>query len=371
MPYFGEYFIVLLRDSKFIYKLQIRSIKKKIEKMTKKEKGQDKIESMQEKLANAEKRMDQFEENSKKRQENPYKIRLVKRDAVKWLLLVAVLCFIMGLLTPLGDEPYTHLIKLMSGNTTESISEHQPLVLAGHYGAIIVIFIMAIFLIFTDTKISLKDGFMLGGLLILTFSSRRQFSLLLIIGVLSITKLISDFVSKYDKGGTDEFVKFMTSLKGEFLTIFLIVLLSFCFFRFTVDDEYVDASSYPVSAADFILSEVNNGNLNFETMKLYNDYNYGSYLLYRGIPVFIDSRADLYSPEFNPGVNIFSDYMNVSAISSYYEKKFEDYGITHVILYKNSKLNMLICRDENYKNIYTDEHFVIYERLTVNTENGE
>ena len=43
----------------------------------------------------------------------------------------------------------------------------------------------------------------------------------------------------------------------------------------------------------------------------------------------------------------------------------------YVILYKNSKLNMLICRDENYKNIYTDEHFVIYERLTVNTENGE
>ena len=35
------------------------------------------------------------------------------------------------------------------------------------------------------------------------------------------------------------------------------------------------------------------------SMRLFNEYNYGSYLLYEGIPVFIDSRADLYAPEFN------------------------------------------------------------------------
>lgn len=37
-------------------------------------------------------------------------------------------------------------------------------------------------------------------------------------------------------------------------------------------------------------------------MKLFNEYNYGSYLLYKGVPVFIDSRADLYAPEFNGNV---------------------------------------------------------------------
>ena len=33
-------------------------------------------------------------------------------------------------------------------------------------------------------------------------------------------------------------------------------------------------------------------------MKIYNEYNYGSYLLFRGIPVFIDSRCDLYTKEY-------------------------------------------------------------------------
>ena len=46
------------------------------------------------------------------------------------------------------------------------------------------------------------------------------------------------------------------------------------------------------------------------------------------------------------------------------EETFEKYKITHVILKTNTKLNMLISRDENYKELYKDNSFVIYERLT-------
>ena len=89
--------------------------------------------------------------------------------------------------------------------------------------------------------------------------------------------------------------------------------------------------------------------------------------------MFIDSRADLYAPEFNgtknkegkyEGRNIFSDYINVSSISTYYEDKFEKYDITHVILGKRTKLNMFLSRDENYKELYSDDNFVVYERET-------
>ena len=128
----------------------------------------------------------------------------------------------------------------------------------------------------------------------------------------------------------------------------------------------VNESSYPVAACDYIIE-----NLDLENIKLYNEYNYGSYLLYRGIPVFIDSRADLYAPEFNGtkgedgkyhGRDIFTDYINISNISTYYEDKFEEYGITHVIIKTNSKLNMFLKRDDNYKKLYSDNNFIIYER---------
>ena len=160
----------------------------------------------------------------------------------------------------------------------------------------------------------------------------------------------------------------MTSLLGKIFTVLLVILLSFIMYKGKINNEFVNSSSYPVKAADYILEE-----LDINNMRLFNEYNYGSYLLYRGIPVFIDSRADLYAPEFNgkknadgkyDGRDIFSDYINTSNITKYYEETFEKYKITHVILKTNTKLNMLISRDENYKELYKDNSFVIYERLT-------
>ena len=42
---------------------------------------------------------------------------------------------------------------------------------------------------------------------------------------------------------------------------------------------------------------------------------------------------------------------------------FEKYDITHVILGKKSKLNMLISKNSKYHEIYSDEYFAIYSRL--------
>lgn len=255
MPYFAEYIIILLREAHLSYKLQIKVLKRKIEKLTQKEASTEKIEKVQTKLIKIEERFAKFKENSDRRAKNPYKVKLVKRDAVKWLILAAVLCFLMGLLTPIGDEPYTHIFKLLSGNTTQSISEHQPLVLASHRGAIVIIVMLLAMFIFTDTKVSLKDLFMIGGLIILTFSARRQLSLLLIIGVMSFTRIICDFTDKYDKDGSEEFTRLMVTWKGKLLTIVLLALCTFIMYRERPNEEYISSSSYPVEASNYILRE--------------------------------------------------------------------------------------------------------------------
>ena len=365
MPYIGEYIIIKIRDSYFWYKIRIAFLKRRINKLEKNNKKPEKQEKLQAKLLQVQDKFNSFKELMDRREANPYKIKLERRDAAKWLILIALLCFLMGMLTPIGDEPYTHIFKLMSGTTTKNISEHQPLTLANHTKSLICISLLTIIIVFTDTKISLKNLFMIGGLLVLTFMSRRQFSMLVIIGGIFFTRLIVDFTDKYDKKGIEEFMEMCTSRLGQVLSIVAILLCTFTIYVKKMNDDYINSSSYPVEMADYILEEAKNGNLNLETMKLFNDYNYGSYLLFRGIPVFIDSRADLYSPEFNEGVNIFNDYINISSIGVYYEDKFEEYGITNVISSKNSKLNMLLSRDDNYKELHSDDNFVFYERLNV------
>ncbi len=365
LPYIAEYLLIKIRDSHLIYKFRKKLLERKIAKLTKKNKSPEKVEKLQNNLAILEEDFVDLKARLQKREDKPYKIKLERRTAVKWLILIAIICFAMGLLTPIGNEPYTHIFKLMSGNTTNNISEHQPIVLVEHTKEFSIIVVLLALLIFTDTKISLKDFFMLGGLLLLSLMSRRQYSMLVIIGVIPFTKLVCGFLDKYDKNGIDEFTAMLVNWKGKVVTIVLIVFCAFAIYSTKMDDEYINTSSYPVDAADFILAQEEHGDLDFNTMKMYNDYNYGSYLLYRGIPVFIDSRADLYSPEFNEGKDIFSDYINISNLSTFYEDKFEEYGITHVMAYENSKLNMLLKRDENYELLYSDDRFVFYERKTV------
>ena len=128
------------------------------------------------------------------------------------------------------------------------------------------------------------------------------------------------------------------------------------------DDEIINEKIYPVEACDYILE-----NLDIKNMRLYNEYDYGSYILFRGIPVFIDSRCDLYSPEFNTptknlkdGRDIFMDCINTAQGVKYCEDTFKKYDITHILVPLNSKTNMDIARSNSreYNMLYVDNSFV-------------
>ena len=370
LPYIAEYLLAVIVDANIYYNVKLFFSRSKLKRLSKKEGKQDRIEALNNKIKELEASKENVKAIEEKRRANPYKVIFKKEPAVKWLILIMIISLFTGLLTPLGNVPYTYYIKTMQGNTTQNISEHQPLTLINNTAILIVFTMFLLVLIFTDTKLRLRDFFMLAGLTLMTLMSRRQASLFAIIAGFIFVKLITALFEKYDKTGTETVMKFMTKLPGKILTIFMGILISLYIFVPKIGNQFVNKASYPVDAANFIIE-----NLDLDEIRLYNEYNYGSYLLYRGIPVFIDSRADLYAPEFNgtkgedgkyKGRNIFSDYINTSNISTYYENTFNKYDITHTITTKKAKLNMFLSRDENYKEIYSDKYFVIYERLNVN-----
>ena len=362
LPYIAEYLLTCFVD----WDLDVRIFSrftKIINKFTKKETKKEKYAKRIEKL--------EFIKSERKRKRNiirekPYKIKVKKNHVV--LLLIGVMLFgaCTGFLNPAGDGAYKYLPKTMNGNTMRSINEHLPLTLAENNEFAITLIIFLLILIFTDTKIKLPDLFMLVGLTLLSFYSRRQVSIFAIICAPILARLIGDMVAKYDSETFKKLERFVADWFGAIVVTCLFVILGAHIIKPTIRSDYIDESSYPVKASDWILS-----NLDVNNLKLYNEYNYGAYLLFRGIPVFIDSRCDLYSPEFNEdkengieGRDIFSDALNIPAISVDYESKFEEYGVTHVILYSNAKLAMILESDSNYKTIYSEGNFKIFERLS-------
>ena len=369
LPYIVEYIIAVISESNIYFKLAIKRNKNKVKKLTLKNKSQEEIDKITQKIEELQKNSEELEAKKRRRKEHPYKIILKKENCVKYLIIVMIICIFTGLLTPLGDTPYTYLPKTMAGNTMENISEHLPLTLINDLKTMTVIVLFLLILIFTDTKIKLRDLFMIAGLVLMAFMSRRQVSLFVLIGSFVFAKLLVALIDKYDKGGAEQAINAITSIWGKIITILLTILVCFTIYREKINSPIVSTSSYPVAACDYILE-----NVDIENMRIFNEYNYGSYLLYRGIPVFIDSRADLYTPEFNgtknedgeyEGRDIFSDYLNTTNISTYYENTFNKYDITHVLIRKNTKLNMFLSRDdEHYIELYSDDNFVFYKRVT-------
>ncbi len=362
LPYIAEYLIAIIADIAIYRKINIKIMNIAIKLLTKSGKYVDKKQKLEEKLQKILAKNEKIKIKREEDLKNPYKIRLQKNPNVKWLIIVMIICAFTGLLTPLGDTPYTYLYKTMQGNTTENINEHLPMTIVDETEALSAIVLILAILTFTKTKIKLSDLFMIAGLCYLMLGSRRQVTMFCIIGVLVVNKMICGLLELYTKNGLEKAFKIVTTKVGYVLMILIMLGLSYHFYEPKEDDEYIDESDYPVQACDFILE-----NIDLENARFYNEYNYGSYLIFRGIPVFIDSRADLYAPEFSgKEEDIFMDFINTSGIGTFYEDTFKKYDITHVITYKNSKMNMIIQKtnDPNYKQLYQDNYFTVYERLT-------
>ena len=363
LPYIGEYLIAIVSDIIIYKKCKMLVIKHKMKKAQKKN-DIERLKELQIKLQEQEDKNLKIKDK-RENKNNSYKLVIKRRENVKFLIIIMIICAFTGLLTPLGDTPYTYLYKTMKGNTTQNISEHLPLTLINNTNAMCVLVIFLAILIFTKTKIRLSDLFMLSGLCYLMFSTRRQFSIFVLICSVILTKFIVDLINTYTKKGIKEFEEAFRNVLVVISLTVLIGLMSYDAVKPKLDDKFVDSKSYPVEACDYILE-----NIDLSKARFYNEYNYGSYMLFRGIPVFIDSRADLYAPEFsgNKDEDIFTDFINTSSVSKFYEDTFKKYNITHIITGKNSKTNMLITKthDKNYKEIYSDDKFVIYERLSAN-----
>ena len=351
LPYIAEFLIEFLVDLNLdfkLYKLWLKLLKKIARRETLKEKYQNKIDKIPEKI-------EKINIKREKIRKNPYKIIVKKDYYVVIIAIIMLLAVFTGLLNPAGDGAYTYLYKTMKGNTTESINEHQPLILFNAKEFTIAIVVFLTILIFTDTKIKLSDLFMLVGLTVLAFKTKRQISMFAIFCAPIMAKLISAMFEKYDNETPKKMMRFAGSVLGATAIILTIALISVDSLKDIVKEDYVDSNSYPVQASDWMLA-----NLDVNKMKLYNEYNYGSYLLFRGIPVFVDSRADLYAPEFNGEKDIFSDALNIAGIAYNYKTAFEEYGVTHVITYSNAKLAMLLEDDNNYEKIYDEGAFKIF-----------
>lgn len=276
---------------------------------------------------------------------------------LKKILIGFVLSFLMGIFTP-SRICYTYVLKIMMGNSQNVLLEHLPMTVIENPFFICAILVLIIVLVFSNTKMYLREVFMIGGLIFMSLMSTRHLAFFYTIGVLYIAIICVRCLKNIGDNTLDILESLIVNNK-IICIILLIIIISFSgfnFYKHYFKEEYVQKEEYPVNAVKYIKK-----NLDYKNIRLFNNYNYGSYLLFNDIPVFIDSRCDLYLKEFN-GMN-YSIFDELEDISFKYEKKFKKYGVTHALINKASEFYMILLKDVNYNTVYEDDDFILFERL--------
>ena len=296
-----------------------------------------------------------------------YKIVKRKNYNLRNLILLMLIVIISGFITPIHDVPFTYIIKSMfgysnfkSGKSMIHISEMQPIIPASSVSFLVFMVVLVEFLLFLPSKIKLEHGFLILGLIIMTLVSNRYLALLVFLGSFVIIDLITQCFKLYVSESIEPVEELLIKPSVAFFLIICVTIYTISSITKTLDVSFVDEKRYPTKATEYILN-----NIDYKNMRIYNSYNFGSYLMLNNIPVFIDSRLDVYCSEFND-TDIFHNYIDIVNDEVYYEDIFSKYDFTHILLKNDEVILKYLKRDSNYSILYEDKYFTLFSRNNAN-----
>jgi hypothetical protein len=270
----------------------------------------------------------------------------------KKLFIMILLILISGFICPNAPYAYLYLPFIMMGNSTKYILEHMPASIETNVFIYFFLLVFILILLIPKVKIKLHDLFMILGLFIMSFLSLRSFSLFIIMSIYAFARI--SYVITYNKLKHIKLVDAFR-IKSFYITLMLLVSIGSCVsFYFEIQKDYIKEDIYPVNMVNYIKKKYD-----YKNIRIFNDYNFGSYLLFKDIPVFVDSRSDLYLPEFN---NDNTQFIDCLEIVSRYKYVLEKYDFTHILIYNGSKFNSVLDNLDEYKLVKRDKYYSLYEK---------
>lgn len=119
--------------------------------------------------------------------------------------------------------------------------------------------------------------------------------------------------------------------------------------KMTGNDEAI-RKTYPVAAVDFLEQA------GLMQARGYNSYNWGGYLIWRGIPVFVDGRADVYGDDF-----LFY-YLQTYKVEDKWTQPLDDFDVEYVLVERAGALSTLLTTSGEWGEVYRDDIAQVFVR---------
>ena len=114
------------------------------------------------------------------------------------------------------------------------------------------------------------------------------------------------------------------------------------------NNETAIAQKYPAEAVNFLEDS------GLSDKHGYNSYQWGGYLIWHDVPVYIDGRADVYGDEF-----IFS-YLDAFNLTKRWREPLEKFNVDYVLIGKSHALSTLLSESAEWQEAHQDKIAIVF-----------
>lgn len=273
-----------------------------------------------------------------------------KKYDLKPIVLIMIIMLLTGLINPYGIKNILYVFTSYGQKIlNETIIELVPLSFSSSYDKIIIFIIFLVyFLYFKSKNIPIRYYLLLFGTTYLAFDCSRSIALFIIGALFPLSYLYKDKIINID---IERFIPLI--LKNIIVISFLIVTISSIIF---IKRDFYPESREPI---DYLVK-----NYNKENIKLYINFNDGSYAVYKEIKVNIDPRAEVYLKKNNHKSDIYDEYTKLGNNEIDYKDYINKYKFTHILVNEDDQMYNKLKKDScGYTLIKKFNKYNLYAKL--------
>jgi len=285
--------------------------------------------------------------------------RTLSWSSIRLLGAMAVLSFLAAALNPNSIQLWIYPFLTLGSSAMQAyiVEWHSPDFHRNIFWPFVAMAALGIIgMIFSNKRPSWTDILLFGGTAAAGLMSARNIPLFAVIAAPIVARYLLSSVEKTavyptlsGESSTNPPSRLMAALNW-----LILITVVFASLLWTVDkigrNETAVDEQYPSRAVTYLQES------GLADQRGYNQYGWGGYLIWHGIPVFVDGRADVYG-------DVFLDYyMQTFKTTETWREPLDEYDIQYVLMAKNTPLTILLKESTDWHEAYNDDLAQIFIR---------
>ncbi|MDP2354538.1 MAG: hypothetical protein Q8M31_00540 [Beijerinckiaceae bacterium] len=266
--------------------------------------------------------------------------------ALHWLRF-GILALVAGCVTPYGVESILVTLRILNlGSVLSAIGEWKPIDFSSLHPFTVCLLAGAAYALYSGFKLPLLRVAALLALVYETLVHQRYVDVFALVAPFFIAGPLAEHLSR--SGLPDGRIVIAAKTKEIVAAIAALIIVT----------------GVVVAARDHTPPLVPRGAVEklreLKANRVLNDYYFGGYLIFQGVPTFIDSRAELYGPAF------LSRYMRTIYLEDVpdFIKLLDEYKIDSTLLFPSTQAVGLLDRLPEWERAFADDVAVVHVRRT-------